>query len=110
LTRMRERLVNEVQHVVEAIQQDANTVSNVSSIPVHLADVASEALDADVHVLDTERVMLDDIIAALGRLDDGTYGKCEECRAAISEARLDAVPYAPLCIDCARASEKETQS
>ena len=107
---MRERLVNEVQHVVEAIQQDANTVSNVSSTPVHLADVASEAIDADVHVLDTERVMLDDIVAALGRLEDGTYGKCEECQAAISEARLDAVPYAPLCIDCARASEKETQS
>lgn len=107
---MRERLVSEVQHVVDAIQQDANTVSDVSSMPVHLADVAAEALDADVHVLDTERAMLDDINAALARLDDGTYGKCEECQATISEARLEAVPYTPLCIACARTLEEGAQS
>jgi DnaK suppressor protein len=106
LTRMRERLVTEAQHVAEAIQQDANPVSDVSSVPVHLADVATEALDADIRVLDTERAMIDGIVAALARLDDGTFGTCQQCGGAIGEARLDAVPYADACIDCAKLREE----
>ena len=38
---------------------------------------------------------------ALKRIEDGTYGTCAACGGEISEARLDAVPYAPLCRDCA---------
>lgn len=41
---------------------------------------------------------------AMVRIDDGTYSCCEECGEAISEARLKALPYSTLCIDCA--SEK----
>jgi RNA polymerase-binding protein DksA len=41
---------------------------------------------------------------AVLRIDDGTYASCEECGEAISEARLKALPYSTLCIDCA--SEK----
>lgn len=41
------------------------------------------------------------IRAALGRLDDGTYGACATCGEDIGDARLDAVPYAPQCINCA---------
>ena len=40
--------------------------------------------------------------AALGRLADGTFGRCERCAARIGEARLEARPTARLCIDCAR--------
>jgi RNA polymerase-binding protein DksA len=104
---MRERLISEAQHLAGAIQEDANPASNLSNVPVHLADAATDALDADVHVLDTERAMIDDIVAALARLDDGTYGVCQKCQGKISEARLDAVPYAALCIECARANETE---
>ena len=44
---------------------------------------------------------LDDVEHALARLDDGTYGTCESCGAAIGEARLEAVPAARRCITCA---------
>jgi len=44
---------------------------------------------------------LDEVRTALGKLDDGTYGVCEECGQAITVARLEAKPAAPLCIDCA---------
>ena len=39
--------------------------------------------------------------AALERLASGTYGRCEECEGPISEARLEAMPAARLCITCA---------
>jgi DnaK suppressor protein len=47
-----------------------------------------------------ERRNLRDIDAALDRIDEGTYGICEECQEPIGEARLKALPYATLCVDC----------
>lgn len=41
-----------------------------------------------------------DIDAALARIDDGTYGKCERCGDKIPEARLEALPQASLCVAC----------
>lgn len=43
------------------------------------------------------------ISAALARIEAGTYGTCAQCGQQISEERLDAVPEAPLCRDCAGA-------
>ena len=40
---------------------------------------------------------------ALGRIEKGTYGVCQECQAKIDKARLEAVPYASLCMKCERA-------
>ena len=37
---------------------------------------------------------------AVGRIEDGTYGTCDECGSAIPVARLDALPYTKLCVDC----------
>lgn len=45
--------------------------------------------------------LLDDVDHALQKFDDGSYGKCEECGAAIPLPRLEAKPAARLCIDCA---------
>ena len=45
------------------------------------------------------RDQLGDVVAALGRLDDGTYGRCAVCGKPIAEARLEAVPTASVCID-----------
>ena len=39
---------------------------------------------------------------ALGRLDRGEYGDCESCGNPVPVARLEALPYATLCVDCAR--------
>jgi len=47
------------------------------------------------------RDQLDDVEAAIAKLDDGTYGVCEICGRPIGEARLEAMPTARLCIDCA---------
>lgn len=44
---------------------------------------------------------LTDIEDALAKFDDGTYGECESCHRWIPEARLEAMPAARLCIECA---------
>ena len=55
-----------------------------------------ERLAADLHE------SLDDVNAALRRVAEGTYGLCERCGEPISEARLEAMPTARRCLECAR--------
>jgi DnaK suppressor protein len=45
--------------------------------------------------------LLAQVDEALGRIDDGSYGKCEGCGKAIPVARLEALPYTKLCVACA---------
>jgi RNA polymerase-binding transcription factor DksA len=42
------------------------------------------------------------VVAALGRIDDGSFGACIRCGKAIAPERLDAIPWAAHCIDCQR--------
>lgn len=46
------------------------------------------------------RAAVDEIDQALARIDAGTYGICERCRTPIPRARLEALPYASLCVAC----------
>ncbi|PRY21557.1 TraR/DksA family transcriptional regulator [Aliiruegeria haliotis] len=46
------------------------------------------------------------IHAALGRIEDGTYGECVQCGDVIAEARLELLPFTPFCADCARKLQK----
>lgn|SRR5690606_29139826 len=54
-----------------------------------------------------ERFLMSKIEIALQKIDDGTYGLCEECDEQISLKRLRARPEAQLCIQCKEAQEKE---
>ena len=51
---------------------------------------------------------LDQVNQALARLDAGDYGLCADCEEPIAEARLKALPYATLCIQCAEEAEKSS--
>lgn len=46
------------------------------------------------------RVAVEEIDRALAKIDAGTYGLCEHCGQPIAEARLEALPYAALCVAC----------
>jgi len=52
-----------------------------------------------------DTAMLNKIEAALKRIEDGSFGVCEECGCDITESRLKARPEASLCIDCAENME-----
>jgi RNA polymerase-binding protein DksA len=56
----------------------------------------------DLALRERSRADLARIETALGRLDDGTYGTCTSCGHPIAAERLEAIPWAPFCIDCAR--------
>jgi len=55
----------------------------------------------DLAIRDRERTQLREVEAALAALDAGTYGTCRNCGKPIAAARLEAIPWAQLCIDCA---------
>lgn len=56
----------------------------------------------EIHALaGTLTTALGEVEDALGKLDAGTYGKCEACGGPIASARLEAKPAARLCIECA---------
>jgi DnaK suppressor protein len=46
---------------------------------------------------------LQDVVRAIAKLDDGTYGVCDTCGGPIEPERLEAIPWAVLCVGCARA-------
>jgi len=53
-----------------------------------------------LNLSERERETLREIDEALNRLDDGSFGACEECGEEIGEARLTVLPYATLCVEC----------
>jgi len=72
------------------------------------ADVGSNSLerDAEMSLAANQRELLMQTARALERLDDGTYGVCEQCGEPIGKMRLMAFPRAMLCMDCKRREER----
>ena len=60
----------------------------------------------ELRIRDRERKLVSKIDEALGRIDDGSYGKCEECGGEIGIERLKARPVTTLCIECKTKEEK----
>src|SRR5262245_30684847 len=81
----------------------------LSNAPLHLADLGSDTYERDMSVslLENKTRTLDQIEEALHRLDAGKYGLCQECGAKVAAERLQAVPFTPYCIDCARRLEQQ---
>jgi len=73
----------------------------------HMAESGSDSFEEDLRLARMESAgeEIDEIEAALDRLQDGAYGACEECGKAISLERLRAIPYARLCIPCKQIEE-----
>lgn len=57
-----------------------------------------------------DRRLLRDVVSALQRIEDGSYGACERCGEAIAEKRLEALPFARHCITCQRLVEEEERT
>ena len=74
----------------------------------HLAETATATLDREIdYTLEENSIrMLTAIDAALKRMDEGAYGTCTNCGREIPAERLEAYPWASLCIDCKRQSER----
>ena len=74
----------------------------------HLADTATDTYDRELDYTLEENAehVLGDIDAALKRIESGTYGTCTKCGHPIPQERLEARPWATLCIGCQRERER----
>ncbi|HEY1317267.1 MAG TPA: TraR/DksA C4-type zinc finger protein [Gaiella sp.] len=104
---LRSRVLGAAHDIVEGDVDDGELSSAAGD--QHLADHASEMVDRelDESLEDNAEQLVGEIDRALTKIDAGTYGKCERCGQAIPEERLDAVPYATLCVSCRQLEERE---
>ncbi len=103
-----------VDHAITSLQDDhrgslEEEVDEVSGTnDQDLAQTATATLDREIdYTLEEHSTqVLGEIDAALLRIDAGTYGTCTNCGDEIPAARLEAYPWASLCIECKRKSER----
>lgn len=110
--RFRDLLLEERRRVTAAIAnlRLENAGAQIEEVPeTGLADTATVTVDREVDYSLEEHSaqVLRDIDAALERIQAGTYGRCERCGNPIGEERLEARPYATLCIACKRQEERD---
>ena len=100
-----------LSHARQAVHHDGSLLEETGDLAIgagdHIADSASETFmrELDEGLEENADHILGEIDAALSRIDDGTYGHCIACGRPIGAERLEAVPYATLCIDDKRALE-----
>ncbi len=106
LLTMKRRLRGDLSELAdEALRPVGGEASgNLSDVPLHLADLAAENYEQEttLDLIENEDRILAEVDDALARIEQGTFGQCENCHREISRERLEAVPYARYCIRCAR--------
>lgn len=103
LLTMREDLVREI-----ARRSRAATGETAPDIGDILDSVSEERTrELDMILTDREKQKLKQIDDALDRIEENTYGLCEECGVKIPRARLKVVPFAKYCVECKEIIERE---
>ncbi len=109
VAKMREVLIKRRDALRKALAGDLGGLRKLREQSA--GDVVDAALDSahdeiTSQLAEVESRELAQIEAALERMRDGTFGNCEACGGAIPLARLQALPYAVLCIQCQQEAEK----
>jgi DnaK suppressor protein len=81
--------------------------SKTTSMPTDMAELGSDNFDQEftLSLLGSEGNAIEQIDRALKRIEDGNYGQCETCGIKIPKSRLEAIPYAARCVQCASQEE-----
>jgi DnaK suppressor protein len=114
--RFRTLLLEERQRVLDAIDnihtENPGSLGDETDEPLfqdnHLGDVATATFDREMAstLEDNSNHVLGEIDEALARIDAGTFGTCQACGGPIGEDRLEALPWATLCIEDKRKQER----
>ena len=107
----RERLLAsraKLQGDMAQMEDNALNKDNDTRIPTDDAELGSDNADQELtlSLLGSEKDALDQIGGALKRIEDGSFGQCQECGVKIPEPRLEAIPYAAFCVRCAAQREE----
>jgi DnaK suppressor protein len=97
-----EEMRDDLDRTISILQGERPGPLAGSGYPQDSADAGSTLSEADrtEAVLHSARNQRDEVLAALARIDDNTYGKCVDCGLEIPEGRLDARPDAARCVAC----------
>ena len=98
LMKLRDRLTEAVLRMSETVRTDAQPAGEHDRL-------VSEGPDTELVLEQDEENIRRQVLEALKRLDDSTFGLCQECRGPIGLERLDAVPYTQYCVQCEREVE-----
>ena len=113
LAELRTELEGEVEHLTQEIKDAEQEIAGLfrdgsDGAGNDQADVGSTTLERyhELSLANNARDMLNQIEFALTRIDDGTYGVCDNCGNAIGKGRLQAFPRATLCVSCKERQER----
>jgi len=104
-----ERTLAELDSATETLKDEgAGESSELSHITQHPGDVDTKVADNDreIAILEAGAGQREQVVAALARIEDGTYGVCVDCGQPIAEERLEARPETNLCIRCKEDQER----
>lgn len=107
-----------LQHFRKILTQQLEVLQNKSSQTrvttlaesEQISDFTDQAtletdIDMNIHMKERDSKLIIKIKQALERIEEGTYGICDQCGEEISEARMEARPVTTECIDCKREHE-----
>jgi len=106
----KEEVLDDIKHIsddtLKKSQKEAS--GDISGYTYHMADVATDTYDREfsLGIASNERKMLYELDDALKKIEEGTFGICEDCKNLIAKNRLKAVPHARLCVKCQQKREK----
>jgi len=105
-SRVQEILKLREAELVQALRKRDGIAIEKSADQMDEVQYASER-DLAIRNVDRESRLLLQVRTALQRIRDGSFGTCIECESAISPKRLAAVPWAPCCIQCQEAVDRD---
>ena len=108
---LRDHFLDQMQSVAQDSLRSRAENNEASAVGQHQADAGSDAYEKDfaLSLLSQEQDALYEIEEALKRIENGAYGVCEMSNKAIPHARLEAIPFARLTVECQQQLEKENR-
>lgn len=109
LEKLKQRLLAKRKELISEVRgSNADSLETSSGGIQDIADQAASAYTKEflLSIGDAERRMLKQVDEALNKIQRDTYGLCEVCGEMISEKRLEALPFAKLCITCQEEEER----
>jgi DnaK suppressor protein len=108
LNKLRDVLIRRREALRKALAGDLSLLREMAAEGGDVMDVAMDTANDEIssQLAEVESRELVRIDEALDRMREGSYGECESCEKPIPLARLQAVPYATMCIECQRQQDK----
>ncbi|MCM8779777.1 MAG: TraR/DksA C4-type zinc finger protein [Candidatus Omnitrophica bacterium] len=110
ILKKKDDLLEQINHIsADTLKKSPKEASgDISSYTYHMADIATDTYDREfsMSLASNDRALFYELEDALKKIEEGTYGICEECKNLIAKVRLKAVPYARLCLKCQEKRER----